>query len=97
MGKDGIGHPDLVGGGQTTLHSHAGGGSNEIKTGQSVGAKGATVQVDFAQAFTAVPKVSLTPWSGNIVSLVEVTASYFRWMNDSKQNDVTVDWLAICV
>jgi len=92
-----VGHKDLTGGTSTILHSHPGGGSNEIKIGQSVGAKGATVQVDFAQAFTGVPKVSLTPWSAHIASLVEVTVSYFKWTNDSKSGDVTVDWLAIYV
>lgn len=85
----------LTGGGTTTLHSHPGGGNGvDVKGGQSTGAKAATVQVNFTTAFANVPKVSLTPWSTHIASLVEVTAAYFKWTNDSKNVDVTVDWIA---
>jgi len=63
--------------------------------GISIGAKGATVQVDFGTAFSNVPRVTLTPHSDDFVWLVEVTATYFKWSNSSNQNDVTVDWIAI--
>lgn len=89
-----IGHTQLVGGGETTLHSHTGGGSINIKSGQSTGAKAATVQVDFSSAFASIPRVVMTPHSVHTVSLVEVTTAYFKWTNNSKNVDVTIDWIA---
>lgn len=65
-----------------------------IKSGVSVGAKGAVAQVDFGTAFSAVPRVVITDWNGVDAWLVEVTASYFKWENDSKQADVTIHWIA---
>jgi hypothetical protein len=92
-----VAHVDLVGGGQTNLHSHAGGGSQEIQVGQSTGAKGAVVQVDFSPTFSGTPRISLTPWSEHIVWVTEVATTYFKWINNSKNVDVTVDWVAIYV
>ncbi|MBA7669373.1 hypothetical protein ES703_77503 [subsurface metagenome] len=68
-----------------------------IKSGQSIGAKAAIVQVDFGTAFTILPRVILTPHSDNGVWLTEVTVDYFKWDNNSKSNDVTIDWIATAV
>ena len=92
-----IAHAELVGGSQTTLHSHAGGGSLEIQIGQSVAPKATVVQVDFSPDFSGIPRISLTPHSEHVVSITEVTTTYFKWDNDSKNVDVTVDWIAIYV
>ncbi len=70
------------------------GGGMVIKSGVSVGAKGAVVQVDFGTAFSSVPRVVITDWNGVDAWLVEVTATFFKWGNDSKQADVTIHWIA---
>jgi hypothetical protein len=90
-----IAHKDLVSGSQTTLHSHAGGGSQEIQTGQSIAPKATVVQVDFSPDFSGIPRISISPWSDHLVLITEVTTTYFKWDNDSKNVDVTVDWIAI--
>ena len=95
--SENVAHRDLVGGSQTTLHSHAGGGSQEIQVGQSTAPKSTITQVDFSPAFSGVPRVSFSPWSEHMVLLTEVTANYFKWDNDSKNVDVTIDWIAIYV
>ena len=92
-----IAHAELVGGSQTTLHSHAGGGSQEIQTGQSIAPKDTVVQVDFSPAFSGVPRISISPWSEHFVLITEVTTTYFKWNNNSKNVDVTVDWIAIYI
>jgi len=93
--SESVAHAELVAGEDTTRHSHPGGGNGaDVKSGQSTGAKAATVQVNFTTAFAGIPRVSLTPWSPHIVNLVEVTTTYFKWTNDSKNVDVTVDWIA---
>jgi hypothetical protein len=75
----------------------AGGGSQEIQIGQSTGAKQTIVQVDFSPDFSGVPRVSFSPWSEHLVLITEVTTTYFKWNNDSKNVDVTIDWIAIYV
>lgn len=90
-------HKDLVGGTQTSLHSHAGGGSQEIEVSESIGAKATEVQVNFAGTFTGIPKIALTPHSAHIVWITEITTTYFKWNNDSKNVDVTVDWMAVYI
>lgn len=72
-----------------------GGGSQEIDIGQSTGAKATTIQVNFGFTFSAIPRVVLTPWSAHIVNLISVSTTMFEWINDSKNVDVTVDWIAV--
>lgn len=64
------------------------------KAGQSIGAKGSVVQVNFGSAFSSVPRVVLTPHSNNPAWITEVSVSYFKWENSSNKDDVTVDWKA---
>ena len=54
-----VAHADLVGGGQTSLHSHAGGGGGaDVKSGfESTIPEGTTRAVSFATAFSATPHV----------------------------------------
>lgn len=93
--SEAVAHSELVDGSQTPLHTHPGGGGGaDIKSGQSTGPKATTVQVDFNTAFAGVPRVTLTPWSPHVVELVAVTTTYFTWTNDSKNVDVTIDWIA---
>jgi hypothetical protein len=50
-------NPELVGGGETSLHSHAGGGSINIKSGTVSGLSGS---VTFNTAFSSTPRVVMT-------------------------------------
>ena len=54
-----VAHNDLVAGGQTTLHSHAGGGGGPtLKSGMETAIQeGTTRAVVFATAFASVPDV----------------------------------------
>ena len=53
-----VAHAALVGGGQTALHSHAGGGGGPtIKSGTVTLDDGAETTVTFGEAFTTTPKV----------------------------------------
>ncbi len=70
-------------------------GGGEMQSGQSTGAKATIVQVDFPLAFSGVPRISLTPHSAHLIWLTEVTTTYFKWNNDSKNVDVTIDWIAM--
>ena len=69
-------------------------GGPNVKSGQSTGVKATEVQVNFGAAFSSIPRVSLTPLSNHVVWVTEVTTSYFKWNNNSKTVDVTVDWVA---
>ncbi len=96
MGRTNLGAKELCNQTETTLHSHPGGGNGAvIKSGQSTGAKATEVQVDFASAFLAIPRIALSPYSAHIVWITEVTVNYFKWKNNSKNVGVTVDWIAI--
>ena len=97
MGRTELGAKELCDGSETTLHSHAGGngGSSEMHSGRSTAPKATVVQVNFSPEFSAIPRISISPWSQHIVLITEVTTTYFKWNNDSKNVDVTVDWIAI--
>ena len=70
-------------------------GGGEMQSGQSTGAKATIVQVNFSPAFSGIPRVSLTPHSNHSVWITEVTVNYFKWNNNSKNVDVTMDWIAM--
>ena len=70
-------------------------GGFEVQGGQSIAPKATIVQVNFAPEFSAIPRINISPWSEHIVSITEITTTYFKWNNDSKNVDVTVDWIAI--
>ena len=55
-----VGHSGLVGGAQTTLHSHAGGGGANVKCGIVNLAAGGTAAVTFTTPFASVPRVVAT-------------------------------------
>ncbi len=54
-----VGHADLVSGGETPLHSHAGGGGANIKSGTKAAFTGSN-SVTFNTAFASTPRVVLT-------------------------------------
>ena len=57
--KEYPGHPDLTGGEQTTLHSHAGGGGADVKSGTKAASVGSN-SVIFNTPFASTPQVVLT-------------------------------------
>jgi len=59
VAEEKIAHAELVGGGETTLHSHAGGGGGaNVKSGTKVCTIGAN-SVTFTTAFSSTPRVVL--------------------------------------
>jgi len=95
-----VAHAEMVSGGQTTLHSHAGGNGAEIKAG-TVTTSGGVTSVTFATAFPdSSYAISLTAERGadsNIANWSNKTADGF---DISAQNDkgvnvnIPVDWIA---
>ena len=59
LASEQVGHSELVGGGQTSLHSHAGGGGGaDVKAGNETAiAENTTRAVSFTTAFSATPNV----------------------------------------
>jgi len=87
-----IGHSELVGGGATTLHSHAGGGAN-VKSGTVSGLSGS---VTFNTAFSSVPQVVITSLGNTatrdaIFRVDSVTVNGFSWTADVSQDG---GWIA---
>ena len=53
-----VGHAEMVGGAQTSLHSHSGGGGADVKSGHESGIScGATRGVTFIAPFSLTPNV----------------------------------------
>jgi len=104
MGKDGVGHPDLVGGGETTLHTHAGGGGGPIvKTGTIITDSNGAGSVVFPTPFVDVDYAICFACEGSIDVVIAT------WMNktvngfDVRSDDdggkaepnTIVDWMAV--
>jgi len=91
-----VAHPDLVGGGQTNLHSHAGGGGADVKSGTTT-TSGGSGSVTFNSPFTSTPQVVVTPQDGvlNLRDCLFVIRSVdvngFSFEVDA---DATYDWIA---
>jgi len=95
-----VAHADLVGGGQTTLHSHAGGNGAEIKAG-TVTTSGGTATVSFNTAFAdanyAIALAAATGADANIANWTSKTASEFTVETQTDKGltiDVEVLWIA---
>ena len=86
------GHPELVGGGETTLHSHPGGGA-DVKSGTVSGSSGS---VTFGTSFSSVPQVVMTSLGNTstrdcIFRVDTVDADGFDWTADVSQGGA---WIA---
>ena len=98
-----VAHSELVGGSQTSLHSHAGGGSQVIKAGSVTTGGGGTAGVTFGSAFADTSYyISLTPQdpSDAVMATYEskaTTGFTVTTYEDKGQTaeSVTVDWIAI--
>lgn len=81
-------HPTLVDGSQITLHSHAGGGSLDVKSGTVSGASGS---VTFNTAFSSTPQVVMTSLGNTvtrdaILRVDSVSTTGFSWTADISQD-----------
>ncbi len=93
--NESVADKQLVDGSETALHSHAGGGGGPtIKSGEDTATKATVKQFNFNTPFGTVPRVKLTAHSDHTVWIVEKAVDYFKWNNNSKNVDVTIDWLA---
>jgi len=90
------GHPELVGGGETAKHSHAGGGSLNVKSG-TVATSGESGSVTFNTAFSSTPRVVLTPQDASVQErdclfvIRSVSTTGFSFEVDA---DTTYAWIA---
>ena len=92
-----VAHAELVGGGQTAKHSHAGGGGGpNVKSG-IVATSGGSGSVTFNTAFSSTPRVTLTPQDGSmnlrdcLFVVRSVSTTEFSFDVD---NDATYAWIA---
>ena len=87
------GHPELVDGSETTLHSHPGGGGVNVKSGTVSGSSGS---VTFNTAFSSIPQVVMTSLGSTttrdaILRVDSVTVNGFSWTADVSQG---AGWIA---
>jgi len=98
-----VAHNELVGGSETTLHSHAGGGSQIIKAGSVTTGGGGSASVTFGTAFSDTSYyISLTPQDPGDAVMAEYTSKATTGFTVNTYEDkgqskgsVTVDWIAI--
>ena len=98
-----VAHKDLVGSGETTLHSHAGGGSQIIKAGATTTGGGGSATVTFGTAFADTSYyISLTPRDPSDAVMAtyanKATTGFTVYTYEDKgqsTGSVTVDWIAI--
>lgn len=97
--KEYPGHPDLTGGGETSLHSHAGGGGGaDVKGGIVTGvSESSQKQVNFGTAFGSTPTVTATvkDTGGNKSStpcVEDITTGGFKI--STKGDDIDILWVA---
>jgi len=99
-----VAHNELVGAGQTSLHSHAGGGGADVKGGHVANITcGSYADVTFTTAFASTPSVAatgdVTAAKEHTVMISNVSVNGFR-INVSKDHTgggcstVGVYWIA---
>ena len=98
-----VAHADLVSGGQTTLHSHAGGGGGpDIKAGTATFNTSVWTAISFNTAFGTTPKVVVTAnqdstsrWNFTpIIRNVTVNGFDCRYDDRAQAGTVVVNWMA---
>ena len=89
-----VGHSELVGSGETTKHSHSGGGGGaNVKSGSLVPAAKEWVSVSFTTSFSSVPAVTGAISKNAAWSLRNVTVNGFEiYINTTGNN--TFWWIA---
>ena len=88
-------HPELVSGGQTAKHSHAGGGGANVKSGTKAAATGSN-SVTFNTPFASTPRVVLTVQDSIALRdcLYEVTAVSTTGFSFDVDAAATYVWIA---
>ena len=98
-----VAHSDLVSGGQTSLHSHAGGGGGpDIKAGTASFNTDTWTAISFNTAFATVPKVTVTANQDSIARwdftpiIRNVTVNGFdcRYDDRGQSGAVIISWIA---
>ena len=98
-----VAHNELIAGGQTALHSHAGGGGGpDIKAGTLSGTTDTWLSVVFGTAFATVPKVivsaekdAIARWDHNpITRNVTVDGFDMRYDDRGTAGSVVLHWIA---
>ena len=98
-----VAHAGLVGGGQTSLHSHAGGGGGpDIKAGTATVNTDTWTAIAFNTAFATVPKVTVTANQDSIARwdftpiIRNVTVNGFdcRYDDRGQAGTVIISWIA---
>jgi len=98
-----VAHNALVAGGQTSLHSHAGGGGGpDIKAGTLTFSTDVWTSVSFNTSFSTVPKVTVTADQSSVARwdftpiIRSVTVSGFdvRYDDRGQAGTVIVNWIA---
>ena len=104
MGKDEVGHPNLVGGGETSLHSHPGGGGGPTVKAGTITTDGASVgsvvfatpflDVDYAIGFACEGSVDdvIATWTNKTVNGFDVKSDDDG--GKAEPNSV-INWVAI--
>lgn len=98
------GHAELVGGGETSLHSHAGGGGGgaNIKAGTLSFNTDTWTPVSFGSSFASVPKVVVTADQDSVARwdytpiIRNVTTDGFdvRYDDRGQAGTVVLNWIA---
>jgi len=104
MGKGGVGHPDLVDGVETNLHSHAGGGGGPtIKAGTIITDGSGVGSVVFSTPFLDTNYAVSLSGEGSVDAIIPVwknkTVDGFdvESLDDGGKSEanVIVDWIAV--
>ena len=98
-----VAHSDLVSGGQTSLHSHAGGGGGPvIKAGTATFNTDTWTAIVFNTAFATVPKVTVTEDQNSslrrdftpIIRNVTVNGFDCRYDDRGQVGTAVINWIA---
>ena len=98
-----VAHSALVGGGETALHSHAGGGGGaNVKSGVVTGMAYGTQAVSFGTAFSSTPRVVVSYASaktrGDVISYESASTTGFTLrytkIGGGGNENADISWLA---
>ena len=98
-----VAHADLVSGGQTSFHSHAGGGGGpDIKAGTATFNTDTWTAISFNTAFATIPKVTVTAnqnvtarWDFTpIIRSVTVNGFDCRYDDRGQSGTTIISWIA---
>jgi len=96
-----VAHAELVGSGQTSKHSHSGGGGGaDIKSGSAVGTASSWTSVTFNTPFASTPSVAFVYETPSVQDLKKffvrnITTTGFEFYYTIRDNyELTAHWIA---